>query len=142
MWWNNSSGKYISCLCTECIYIYIHMLIYLKLVRKKRIHSFLIPVILIKPLLVFQRTISFYFLWKILSKHKNMCCFYGFRVNDGKFHTPFRNGSSSVHSVFIHETQFLHYIFSFFLLHRGKRYINLPSALRLSGHKDCSSNWK
>ena len=47
------------CVCV-CIYIYIYMLIYLKLVRKKRKHSFLIPVILIKPLLVFQRTISFY----------------------------------------------------------------------------------
>ena len=43
-----------------CVCVCIHMLIYLKLVRKKRKHSFLIPVILIKPLLVFQRTISFY----------------------------------------------------------------------------------
>ena len=28
-----------------------------------------------------------------------------------------------------------------FLLHRGKRSVNLPSALRLSGHKDCSLNY-
>lgn len=41
-------------------------------------------------------------------------------------------------SLFMKHIQFLHCIFPFFLLHRGKRTTNLPSALRLSGHKDCT----
>ena len=114
------------------------MLIYLKLIRKKdtQFFSFIYSY---KPLLVFQRLqVPFYCFWKNLSKHKNMCCLYSFRINNGKFHTPFRNSFHPLHSEFIHETQFLHFIFYFFLLHRGKRSINLPSALRLSGHKGCS----
>ena len=121
--------------------MYAFMLICLKLTSKKDTQFFL-SVILIKPLLVFQRIqVPFYCLWKNLPKHKNMCCLYSFRISNGKFHTPFRNSSNPLHSGFIHETQSLHYIFFFFLLHRGKRSVNLPSALRLSGHKDCSLNY-
>ena len=117
--------------------MYTFMLICLKLTSKKDTQFFL-SVILMKPLLVFQRIqVPFYCLWKNLSKHKNMCCLYSFRISNGKFHTPFRNSSNPLHS----ETQSLHYIFFFFLLHRGKRSVNLPSVLRLSGHKDCSLNY-
>ena len=109
------------------------MLIYLKLIRKKDTQFFSFSYSYKTIASISSIQVPLYCLWKKLSKHKNMSCLYSVRINNGKFHTPFRNSSSPLHS----ETQFLHYIFSF-LLHRGKRYINLPSALRLSSHKDCS----
>ena len=120
------------------MYAFIHVLIYLNLIQK----CMLIYLNLIRKNTQFLY--STYSDESIASISENNFLFlvYGkvyqsikICVNDSKFHTPFRNGSSPLLNS---ETQFLHYIFSFFLLHRGKSYINLPSALRLSSHNNCS----
>ena len=98
------------------------MLIYLKLIRKKDTQFFSFSYSYKTIASISSIQVPLYCLWKKLSKHKNMSCLYSVRINNGKFHTPFRNSFNPLHSEYIRETQFLHFIFHFFLLHRGKIY--------------------